>query len=65
MSMDPKELTKNLSEDQLIKVKEYQKIHSRLQLLKSQMEQIQEETDNLIKRLDAMRLQENKNKNNG
>lgn len=63
--LDPKKLLDNLSKDELIKVQEYQKIHMRLRLLKSQMAEIQDETHNLIETLDKMRSNENKNKDNG
>ena len=65
MNIDSKKLTKDLSKDQLIKVQEYQKIHSRLQLLKSQMAKIQQETHELMETLNNMRAKENKNKDNG
>jgi|TARA_B110000503_G_scaffold42232_1_gene69245 hypothetical protein len=65
MNTDPKKLTENLSKEQLIKVQEYQKIHMRLRLLKSQMADIQDETHELIETLDKMRVKENKNKDNG
>jgi septation ring formation regulator EzrA len=65
MNTDPKKLTENLSKEQLDKVQEYQKIHMRLRLLKSQMADIQEETHDLIEELDKMREKENKNKDNG
>ena len=63
--LDPKKLLEDLSKDELIKVQEYQKIHMRLRLLKSQMAEIQDETHNLIETLDKMRSTENKNNNNG
>jgi prefoldin subunit 5 len=65
MNIDSKKLTKDLSKDQLIKVQEYQKIHSRLQSLKSQMAKIQQETHELMETLNNMRAKENKNKDNG
>jgi len=63
--MDPKKLTKNLTEEQLKKVQEYQKLHMRLKVLKAQMTEIQDETHDLIETLDKMRIKDNKNKNNG
>ena len=65
MNTDPKKLTENLSNEQLIKVQKYQEIHMRLRLLKSQMGDIQDETHDLIDELDKMRVKENKNKDNG
>tara|TARA_R110000803_G_scaffold210253_1_gene281588 strand:+ start:986 stop:1183 length:198 start_codon:yes stop_codon:yes gene_type:complete len=65
MNTDPKKLTENLSNEQLIKVQKYQEIHMRLRLLKSQMSDIQDETHDLIDELDKMRVKENKNKDNG
>ena len=65
MNTDPKKLTENLSNEQLIKVQKYQEIHMRLRLLKSQMADIQDETHDLIDELDKMRVKENKNKDNG
>jgi hypothetical protein len=61
--LDPKKLLEDLSKDELIKVQEYQKIHMRLRLLKSQMAEIQDETHNLIETLDKMRSTENNNNN--
>jgi len=65
MKIDPKKLTEDLSKEQLIKVQKYQEIHMRLRLLKSQMSDIQDETHDLIDELDKMRVNENKNKDNG
>tara|TARA_R110000851_G_scaffold156671_1_gene299251 strand:+ start:421 stop:618 length:198 start_codon:yes stop_codon:yes gene_type:complete len=65
MNIDPKKLTEDLSKEQLIKVQKYQEIHMRLRLLKSQMSDIKEETHDLIVELDKMRVNENKNKDNG
>ena len=65
MNTDPKKLTENLSNEQLIKVQKYREIHKRLRLLKSQMSDIQDETHDLINELDKMRVKENKNKDNG
>jgi septation ring formation regulator EzrA len=65
MKIDPKKLTEDLSKEQLIKVQKYQEIHMRLRLLKSQMSDIKDETHDLIDELDKMRVNENKNKDNG
>tara|TARA_R110000803_G_scaffold194107_1_gene257126 strand:- start:816 stop:1013 length:198 start_codon:yes stop_codon:yes gene_type:complete len=65
MKIDPKKLTEDLSKEQLIKVQKYQEIHMRLRLLKSQMSDIKDETHDLIDELGKMRLNENKNKDNG
>ena len=65
MNTDPKKLTENLSNEQLIKVQKYREIHKRLRLLKSQMSDMQDETHDLIDELDKMRVNENKNKDNG
>ena len=65
MNTDPKKLTENLSNEQLIKVQKYREIHKRLRLLKSQMSDMQDETHDLIDELDKMRVKENKNKDNG
>lgn len=55
----------SLTADQREKVKEYQMIHNRLRILKSQMAEIQEETHELIETLQKLRLKDNKNTNNG
>jgi len=53
----------NLTAEQQQKVKEYQKIHMRLRLLKMQMEDIKDETHNLLETLNSMRVEDNKNNN--
>ena len=50
---------------QLEKIQEYQKIHARLRILKMQMNDIQDETHDLLETLNKMRIQDNKNENNG
>lgn len=61
-SINKDDLTKNLSAEELKKVQEYQNIHNRLRILRSQMDEIKEETHDLIETLDKMRTKENKNK---
>lgn len=56
---------KTYTEEQVQQIKEYQTIHNRLRVLKAQMSEIQEETNDLIETLDKMRLKENKENNNG
>lgn len=51
----------NLTEEQRAKIEEYQKIHMRLRLLKMQMEDIKDETHDLLETLSQMRVQDNKN----
>ena len=53
----------NYTEEQLAKIKEYQQIHMRLRILKMQMEDIKEETHDLLESLNGMRIQDNKNNN--
>jgi len=60
--IDPKKEVKTYTEEQLQTIKEYQQIHARLRVLKSQMADIHDETNDLIETLDKMRLKE-KNKN--
>lgn len=55
----------SLTADQREKVKEYQMIHNRLRILKSQMSEIQEETHELLETLQKLRLKDNKNTDNG
>lgn len=55
----------SLTADQRERVKEYQMIHNRLRILKSQMAEIQEETHELIETLQTLRLKDNKDTNNG
>lgn len=54
---DLSELTPN----QRDQVREYQKIHNRLRVLKMQMTEIQEETHDLLEILEKLRLKENNN----
>jgi|SaaInl5LU_22_DNA_1037371.scaffolds.fasta_scaffold175724_2 predicted nuclease with TOPRIM domain len=63
--IDPKQSDKLYTEEQLQQIKEYAKIHARLRVLKSQMAEIQDETEDLIETLDKMRLKENKENTNG
>ena len=56
---------KTYTEEQVQQIREYQMIHSRLRVLKAQMAEIQDETNDLIETLDKMRLKENKENNNG
>jgi hypothetical protein len=51
----------NLTDAQRAKIEEYKKIHMRLRLLKMQMEDIKEETHDLLETLNHMRVQDNKN----
>lgn len=53
----------NYTEEQRAKIKEYQQIHMRLRLLKMQMDDIKEETHNLLETLNQMRVQDTKNNN--
>ena len=55
----------SLTEEQLAKVKEYQNLHNRLRILKAQMSEIHEETQEILETLEQLRLKDNKNKNNG
>lgn len=54
----------SLTAEEREKIKEYQKIHTRLRILKSQMSEIQEETHELIETLEKLRLKD-KNEDNG
>jgi hypothetical protein len=45
----------SLTQEQREKIKEYQMIHTRLRILKSQMAEIQEETHELIENLEKLR----------
>jgi len=65
MKIDPKKLLEDLTAADKAKVKEYQKLHMRLKVLKSQMSDIQDETHDLIDTLEKMRAKENKDKDNG
>jgi hypothetical protein len=59
------DITKNLTEEQLARVQEYQRLHTRLRVLKMQMNDIQEETHDLLETLNKMRIKDNKNESNG
>ena len=50
-----------LTPEQRDQVREYQKIHNRLRVLKMQMTEIQEETHDLLEILEKLRLKENNN----
>lgn len=63
--MDRDKLTQNLSQSELDDVKKYQTIYGRLKFLQAQMDEIQDETNDLIETLEKMRIKNNKNKNNG
>ena len=51
----------NYTEEQRARIKEYQQIHMRLRLLKMQMEDIKDETHDLLETLNNMRVQDNNN----
>lgn len=55
----------SLTAEQREKIKEYQKIHTRLRILKSQMTEIQEETHELIESLEKLRATDKNNEDNG
>jgi hypothetical protein len=59
------EITQNLTPEQLARVQEYQRLHTRLRVLKMQMNDIQEETHDLLETLNKMRIKDNKNESNG
>lgn len=61
VNKNQEDLTKNLSPEELSQVKDYQKIHSRIRVLKAQMDEIKEETHDLIETLEKMRLKDKKN----
>lgn len=50
----------SLTQEQRNKIREYQKIHTRLRVLKAQMSEIQEETHELLETLEHLRLKDNK-----
>ena len=50
-----------LTDEQREKVREYQHIHARLRILKMQMNEIQEETHDLLETLNNMRIQDKNN----
>ena len=55
----------DLTDEQRATVRDYQKIHTRLRVLKAQMSEIQEETHELLETLEKIRLKDNKNQDNG
>jgi septation ring formation regulator EzrA len=66
MELDPKKITEDLTAEQRLKVRDYQKLYMRLKVLKSQMADIQDETHDLIETLDKMRNKDkNKEEDNG
>lgn len=64
MEIDPKKITEDLTAEQKLQVRDYQKVYMRLKVLKSQMADIQDETHDLIETLDKMR-NKNKEEDNG
>lgn len=66
MEIDPKKITEELTAEQKLQVRDYQKVYMRLRLLKSQMAEIQDETADLINTLEKMRNKDkNKEEDNG
>lgn len=59
-TIDPNKEAKTYTEKELNTIQEYQQIHTRLRILKAQMADIHDETNDLIETLDQMRLKENK-----
>lgn len=59
------DLTKNLSPEQQARVHTYQKIHSRLKILRIQMDDIKDETQDLIETLEKLRIEDKNNIDNG
>lgn len=64
-NINPEDLTKGLSSEDLEKIQDYQRIHTRLRILKAQMDEIKQETHDLIETLEKLRIEENKQDNNG
>lgn len=64
-NLNHSDLTKGLSHEELERIQDYQRIHNRLRILRSQMDEIKEETHDLIETLDKLRLQDNNTKDNG
>lgn len=64
-TIDPNKQAKTYTEQELNTIQEYQQIHARLRILKAQMADIHDETNDLIETLDQMRLKENKQNTNG
>ena len=60
-NINKEDLKKNLSKKDLETVEAYQKIHARIGELRSQMDEIKNETHSLIQKLDQMRNEDNKN----
>lgn len=66
MNIDPKKITEELTTEQKLQVRDYQKVYMRLKILKSQMADIQDETADLIETLEKMRNKDkNKEEDNG
>ena len=66
MEIDPKKITEELTAEQKLQVRDYQKVYMRLKILKSQMAEIQDETTDLINTLEKMRNKDkNKEEDNG
>lgn len=66
MEIDPKKITEELTAEQKVQVRDYQKVYMRLKILKSQMAEIQDETTDLINTLEKMRNKDkNKEEDNG
>jgi len=64
MEIDPKKITKDLTPEQQVQLRDYQKVFMRLKILKSQMSDIQDETSDLLQTLEKMRTK-NKEDDNG
>jgi len=64
MEIDPKKI-ESLALENKEKLQEYQKLFMRLKVLNSQMEDIKEETNDLLETLDKMRVEDKNNNNNG
>jgi len=64
-NINPDDLTKDLTQEQLEKIQDYQRIHARLRILRAQMDEIKDETHDLIETLEKLRIQENKQDSNG
>ncbi len=66
MAIDPKKIVEELTVEQQLQVRDYQKVHMRLKVLKAQMAEIQDETADLIDTLEKMRNKDkNKEEDNG
>jgi hypothetical protein len=64
MEIDPKKITEDLTPEQQVQLRDYQKVFMRLKILKSQMSDIQDETSDLLQTLEKMRTK-NKEDDNG